>query len=217
MATRKTFRNVITSDEIYEKVNKETRDLADAFLKDFAIGSSPESVKIYRSNFRIFLCWNYMYNNDTPFIKVNKRQFRSFFIFGTEELQWGSARYRNMWSSLNSFSEYIEKYYDDVYPEFRNNIKKVDKIPKSYAREKTIFKKEELDKLMEWLGEQGRVQHQCLLAMIMASGMRISETTRMTTDLIDYNNTAYEGLFLKRRRKSRRRDTGATANRCTNI
>lgn len=197
LATRKTFRNVITSDEIYDKVNEETRKLVDAYLRDFNTGSSSESVKVYKSNFRIFLCWNYMYNDDIPFIKINKRQFRQFFIFGTEELQWGSARYRNMWSSLNSFSEYIEKYYDDVYPEFRNNVKKVDKIPKSYAREKTVFKKEELDGLMNWLGEQGRIEQQCLLAMIMASGMRISETTRMTTDLIDYDNTAFEGLFLE--------------------
>ena len=98
MATRKTFRNVITSDETYNKVNEETRKLVDAYLRDFNTGSSPESVKIYKSNFRIFLCWNYMYNDDIPFIKINKRQFRQFFIFGTEELQWGSARYRNMWS-----------------------------------------------------------------------------------------------------------------------
>lgn len=197
MATRKTFRKKITSDEIYNQVDKQTRELVDDFLRDFSIRSSPKSAAVYRSNFKIFLCWNVTNNDNIPFVEINKRQFKRFFIYGSEELQWDSARYKNVWSSLNTLSEWIEKYCDDLYPDFRNNIKKIDKVPKSYAREKSVFTKAELDGLLKWLGEQSRVQEQCLLALIMASGMRISETARMTTDLIDYDNTAFEGLFLE--------------------
>lgn len=195
MATRKTYRKNITSDEIYDKVDKETKGLIDEFLADFKSRSSPASVVVYKSNFKIFLCWNYTYNNNTPFVEINKRQLKRFFTFGSEEMRWGSARYKNMWSSLNTFSEWIENICDDLYPDFRNNVKKIDKVPKSYAREKSVFKKDELDNLLNWLGEQGRTQEQCLLSLIMASGMRIAEATRMTTDLIDPSNTAYEGLF----------------------
>lgn len=197
MPGRETFRNVFTSDETYNKVDKETKELIDDFIRDFQTRSSPTSVKIYQSNFKIFFCWNVLFNDNIPFIQINKRALKRFFIFGVEELQWGSARYKNVWSSLNSLGDWIEKYCDDIYPEFRNNVRKIDKVPKSYAREKTIFKKEELDNLMKWLGEQGRVQQQCLLALIMASGMRISETTRMTTDLITEDNLAYDGLFYE--------------------
>lgn len=151
-----------------------------------------------------------MYNDNTPFVNINKRQLKRFFIFGSEELQWGSARYKNMWSSLNTFSEWIENICDDIYPDFRNNVKKIDKVPKSYAREKTVFSKAELDNLLAWLGEQGRVQEQCLLALIMASGMRISETTRITTDLIDYNNEAFEGLFLETTKEIKTKGQGKT-------
>lgn len=197
MATRKTFRLSIASDELYNMSDAETRGIIEDYLRDFSIKSSPASVKIYRNNLKIFMCWNYRYNDNTPFIKINKRQFRSFFLFGTEEMGWGSSRYANVWSTLNSFSEWLENNYDDVYPDFKNNIKKIDKIPRSYVREKTIFTKRELDGLLKWLGENNRIQEQCLLALIMSSGMRISETLRMTTDLIDDNNTAYNGLFYE--------------------
>src|SRR5574344_1563568 len=99
MATRKTYRKNITSDEIYDKVDKETKGLIDEFLADFKSRSSPASVVVYKSNFKIFLCWNYTYNNNTPFVKINKRQLKRFFTFGSEEMRWGSARYKNMWSS----------------------------------------------------------------------------------------------------------------------
>ena len=208
MAGRTTYRNVFTSDEVYNKVDKETRELINDFIRDFQTRSSPSSVKIYQSNFKIFFCWNVLYNDNIPFTQINKRALKRFFIFGTEELQWGSARYKNVWSSLNTFSEWIENICDDLYPDFRNNIKKIEKVPKSYVREKTVFKKEELDKLMDWLGEQGRVQQQCLLALIMASGMRIAETARMTTDLIDENHIEYDGLFYETTREIKTKGKG---------
>ena len=195
MPGRKTYRNLFTSDETYDKVDSETKSLINEFILDFSTRSSPNSVKIYKSNFKIFFCWNYIYNDNTPFIEINKRQLKRFFIFGVEELKWGSARYKNVWSSLNTFSEWIENVCDDIYPNFRNNIKKIEKVPQCAVREKTVFTKAELDNLLNWLGEQGRTQEQCLLALIMASGMRIAECARMTTDLIDPDNSAYDGLF----------------------
>ena len=197
MTTRKTYRKSITSDEVYDKVDSETKGLINEFLEDFSIRSSPRSVTVYKSNFKIFFCWNYLYNNNVPFVSINKRMLKRFFIYGTEELKWGSERYKNVWSSLNSFSEWIENICDDIYPDFRNNVKKIDKVLKNYVRTKSVFTKQELDGLMTWLENQNRFQEQCLLALIMASGMRISETARMTTDLIDYNNTAYDGLFYE--------------------
>lgn len=208
MATRKTFRKIITDDETYAKVDKETKELIEDFLRDFAVRSSPGSVKVYRSNFKIFFCWNVIYNDNIPFTQINKRALKRFFIYGAEELQWGSARYANVWSTLNTFSEWIENVCDDIYPDFRNNIKKIDKVPKSYVRKKSVFKKEELDALLKWLGKQGKTQEQCLLALIMASGMRIAETARMTTKLIDPNHTVFDGLFWETTEEIRTKGSG---------
>ena len=102
-----------------------------------------------------------------------------------------------MHSCLSSFSTWIENIYDEKYPTFRNLLPKIEKLPKEAVRKKSVFKKEELDKLMDWLGEQGKVNEQCLLALIMSSGSRASELLRFTTDMIDENHTAFEGLFLE--------------------
>lgn len=197
MAGRKTFRKVITSPELIEKVNPLNKKLVEKFLKNFAIKRSPKSVTVYRSNLNIFMCYNIMFNDNMPFIDLKKRDFMEFFDYCVSELQWGSQRFSQMHSALSSFSTFIETYYDDEYPLFRNLLPKIEKLPKDTVRKKSIFEKEELDKLMDWLGEIGKPQEQCLLAIMMASGARVSELVRFTTTMIDEDHTAFEGLFLE--------------------
>ena len=197
MAGRKTFRKVITNPELVEKINPQNKMLVEKFLKNFATKRSPNSVTVYRSNLNIFMCYNIMFNDNMPFVDLKKRDFMEFFDYCVSELQWGSQRFSQMHSSLSSFSTFIETYYDDEYPLFRNLLPKIEKLPKDTVRKKSIFEKEELDKLMDWLGEIDKPQEQCLLAVMMASGARASELVRFTTAMIDEEHTAFEGLFLE--------------------
>ena len=48
MAGRKTFRKVITSDELIAQINPENIKLMERFLKNFATKRSPKSVIVYR-------------------------------------------------------------------------------------------------------------------------------------------------------------------------
>lgn len=194
---RETFRKVITSPELIAQINPKNQQLVDRFLKNFATKRSPNSVISYRSNLNIFMCWNILWNDNTFFVELKKYEFMDFFDFCVTELKWGSNRYAQMHSCLSCFSTWIENIYDEKYPEFRNLLPKIEKLPKETVRKKSVFKKEELDKLMDWLGEQGKVNEQCLLALIMSSGSRASELLRFTTDMIDENHTAFEGLFLE--------------------
>lgn len=194
---RETFRKVITSPELIAQINPKNQQLTDRFLKNFATKRSPNSVISYRSNLNIFMCWNILWNENKFFVDIKKYELMDFFDFCVTELKWGSNRYAQMHSCLSSFSTWIENIYDEKYPTFRNLLPKIEKLPKEAVRKKSVFKKEELDKLMDWLGEQGKVNEQCLLALIMSSGSRASELLRFTTDMIDENHTAFEGLFLE--------------------
>lgn len=51
---RKTFKKIITSEELISQINPENKKLADRFLKNFATKRSETSVKVYKSNFNIF-------------------------------------------------------------------------------------------------------------------------------------------------------------------
>lgn len=194
---RKTFRNKITDEETIAQINPENVKLMERFLKNFSTKRSPKSVEVYRSNLNIFLCWNVLYGDNDFFVDIKKYQLMDFFDFGVTELKWSPNRYANMHSSLSSFSAWIENIYDEKYPTFRNLLPKIEKLPKETVRKKSVFSKEELDILMDWLGEKDKVNEQCLLATMMASGARISELGRFTVSMIDENNTAFEGLFLE--------------------
>lgn len=197
MKGRETYRKIITSKENTEKINKDNIKLMERFLKNLSTKRSPKTIDNYKSNLIIFFTWNLLENNNIYFIDLKKYMFMDFFDYCVTELKWSANRYSQMHSCLSSFSNWIENIYDDRYPNFRNLVKKIEKLPKENVRKKSVFKKEELDILMNWLGENGYEQEQCLLSLIMASGSRVSELVRFKTIMINENHTAFDGLFLE--------------------
>lgn len=210
---RETYRKVITSPELIEQINPENIKLMDRFLKNFATKRSPKSVVVYKSNLQIFFCWNVLYNDNVSFIEIKKFNLMDFFDFGVTELKWSSNRFHQMHSCLSSFSMFIENFYDEKYPNFRNLLPKIEKLPKDFVRKKSVFTKDELDNLMDWLGENNKIQEQCLLSIMMASGARASELVRFTTTMIDENHTAFEGLFLETTEEMQVKGRGTSGKR----
>jgi integrase len=194
---RETFRKVITSPELTAQINQKNMKLVERFLKNFATKRSPKSVTVYRSNLIMFLTWNLLYNENKLFTDIRKIELADFFDFCVTELKWNANRFHQMHSSLSSFSAWIENYFDDDYPMFRNLLPKIEKPVKEAVREKTVLQKEDIDKLMNYLEENNEIQEQCLLALAISCGARISELARFTTDLIDENNAVFDGLFLE--------------------
>lgn len=205
---RRTYKKVITSPEIIEQINPENKKLVNRFLKNFDTKRSDSSVKVYRSNFNIFFCWNCQYNDNKSFIDIKKSQLLDFFDFAVSELKWSPNRYAQMWSSLSSLSNFIENILDDEYPNFRNIVKKIEKLPKNVVREKTILTEDQVNNLMEWLESKELYQEACLLALAISSGARISELFRFDIDLIDENNTAFDDLFLETKKEIKTKGAG---------
>lgn len=194
---RETYRKIITSPEVIEKINPENIKLMERFLKNFATKHSPTSVVNYRSNLNILFCWNVLENDNMFFVNFKKYTFMDFFDYCVNELHWHSNRYCQCHSALSSFSTWIENMYDDKYPDFRNLLPKIEKPVKSTIRVKSVFTEDEMERLMQYLGDNHRIQEQCLLSLMIASGARASELGRFKTSIIDEQNTAFEGLFLE--------------------
>lgn len=208
MAGRKTFRKVITSPELTAQINKDNIKLMERFLKNFATKRSPKSVTVYRSNLIIFLTWNLLYNENKLFTDIRKIEYADFFDFCVSELHWNANRYHQCHSSLSSFSAWIENYFDEDYPQFRNLLSKIEKPSKEAIREKTILKEEDIDKIFSILEEENRTQEQCLLALAISCGARVSELAQFTLSLIDEENTVFDGLFLETTEKIRTKGSG---------
>ena len=199
---RKTFRKVITSDEVWNEVNKKNKKLMDRFLKEKKTRCSVNTIKNYDSDLHIFFTWNYEENDDKYFVDIKKLDFADFFSYCVSELKWGSARFARMRSCLSSLSEFIIKFYDEEYPTYRNIIlKSIEAMPKEPRRKKTIMTEEQVNKLLNYLTENERYQEACLFALAISSGARKSELLRFDINLIDENNTAFDGLFIETKDK----------------
>lgn len=194
---RYTYRQIITSPELIEQINPENKKLMERYLKNFSTKRSPKSVICYRSNLNIFFVWNVLHNENISFIDIKKLDLMDFFDFGITELKWSPNRYAQVHSCLSSFSAFIETYYDDIYPTFRNLLPKIEKPVKEAVRKKSVFTIDDINKLFNWLGNKGKTQEQCLLALMVGSGARVSELVRFTTPMIDENHTEFDGLFLE--------------------
>lgn len=194
--SRETYIKKITSDELIAKINPENKKIVSRFIRNFSTKRSARSVKVYESNFNIFFCWNLLHNDNKPFTEVRKIELMDFFDYGVEELKWSPNRYANIHSSLSSLSNFIENILDEEYPDFRNQVKKIEKVPKNTVRKKTIITDEQIDTLFNYLSKKD-TREACFLALACYSGARVSELLRITADIIDVNNTAYEGLFIE--------------------
>ena len=196
---RETYRKIITSEKLIAQINPENVKLMERFLKNFATKRSPKSVVVYRSNLNMFFCWCVENLENRPFIKLKRLDFLDFFDYALVELKWSPARFSQMASCLSSFSDWIEIYYGDVegYENFRNLVKKIEKPAKEAVREKTVLQEKDIDKIFSVLEEQNKIQEQCLLALAISCGARVSELARFTNSLIDEENTVFEGLFLE--------------------
>ena len=155
---RETFRKIITSEELDAQINPKNIKLAERFLKNFATKRSPNSVVSYKSNLRIFFTWNLLENDNRFFIDIKKRELMDFFDYAVTELQWSPNRYAQAHSSLSSFSAWVENFYDEDYPNFRNLLPKIEKPVKENVRKKTVLQKEDVDKLFEYFEQHEMYQ-----------------------------------------------------------
>jgi integrase len=205
---RKTFRKSITSPELTKKINKKNTDLVNNFLKDKSIRTSEKTIVVYRSNMDIFLTWNLLYNDNKPFTDIKKLEFSNFFSFAADEMRLGSARLNNIRSTLSSLSVFVEKFYDEEFPNFRNVILKVvESSPKEMRREKTILTVEQIDGLLEYLKKHNQ-QQACWVALAITSGARFTELLSFELDMIDENRTAFGDLFLETTRQLKTKGRG---------
>jgi len=195
---RKTFRKLITSPELIEQINPINKVLVKKFLKYKNAKCSDTTIVNYESDLNIYFCYNIVENENKSFINTKKLEMSDFFDYGLLELKWSGNRYLRIRSLMNSFSDFIVNFMDEDYPNFKNivnnSVTKVEKIP---VRKKTIILPEQVYKLKDILIADDKLQEAVYLMLLASSGSRISESFRIDIDMIDENNTAFEGLFLE--------------------
>lgn len=172
------------TDSEWAEVDEFNRFIWDDFLTN-STELSPHSRKAYSSNLRIWFVWvkdNLNNKRQTDITSLEFKRFQNWMVNrGCSSSDIYSKR-----AAISSLNQYIEIYYQNEYPQFRNFINRsIKRPPKVAVHEKEPLTKEELDNLISTLRERGDL---CKLSYILFSyetGCRRAESAQIMKDIVD--------------------------------
>ncbi len=193
---RSTVYHMFLTEEDLKSINPENIKLAEDYKSYLrAVDRSATTINAYYNDLRIFFIWLNRCRENIAFTDVNKIDFINFQGYAIHDLTWSPARIRRMKSALSSMCKYIALYHAESYPGFKSFVEGVESPPEQNIRTKTVFKKEELIALLDYLVNKGRPDKACMLAMAMCNGRRKIELTHMKVSYFSKENILFDKLY----------------------
>lgn len=195
---RKTIKVFDTTQEQIDKILPENKELMEDFVNYLeATDHSPKSIKVYISNLNIFFVYLMEKAHNKDFVNIKKRDILNFQNYMLKS-GLGSARIKNIRSSISSLSNYIESMLSDEeekWENFRNIVSKIPAPNPNTVREKTVLSDEECQKILNKLVKLELYQEACAFALAWSSGRRKSELLRIKRSYIKDEYLQYGSLY----------------------
>lgn len=209
--SRKTVYNNLVTQEEWEQVNEDNKDLMAEFLEYLgSVGRSKETISQYENDLKISFVWLLNNCKNKHFTEIKKRDVIKFQGFLLNTCGMSGARIRRLRSTLSSLSNYIENFLDDEYEDFRNIINKIEAPVLQSVREKTVLTFKECEEIADKLIKKGKIQLACFMMTACYSGLRKQELTRLlvkdfTSDInMSLGNSFYKTSPIKVKGKGNR-------------
>lgn len=172
------------NEEIWEKVNEFNRSILDEFIEN-SVELSPKTKKVYNSNLKIWFIWVMENAKNKSQIEIKPLDFKRYQNWLTNR-GCSSSDINNKRAAISSLNGYIETYYADDYPTFRNFINKSIKRPtKEFVHEKEPLTKEEFAGLLNILKERGDWQKVAYLMFTFDTGCRRAESRQLLKNVVN--------------------------------
>jgi site-specific recombinase XerD len=173
------------SDEFWEnEVNDYNKELIEAFLEQAHL--SPATLKQYKSALRIFAKWVEVYcrGKDIPDLKPRDAlKYQNWLI--SKELSPNAIKFKR--SSVSSLCGFIEVYYNDEHPNFRNIFTKaIPNVAKNTVKEKVPLTTKEIEKLIKVLTKREEWQKIAYIWFTYSTGCRREESRQLLTEVAQY-------------------------------
>lgn len=172
------------TDEQWEQVC----DFNKMILEDFLTNStelSPKTRKAYESNLKIWFVWvkDNLGNKQQLDIKpLEYKKFQNWLV----NRECSSSDVNNKRAAISSLNGYIEIYYHDDYPTFRNFINKsIKRPPKAFVHEKEPLSKEEFQHLVDVLTEKEDWEKVAYLLFTYDTGCRRAESRQLLKSIVN--------------------------------
>lgn len=167
----------IAKPEIIAKICPENKSLMDEFRNYLvASGYADGSVLQYCNNVKIFMCWNVEFNENKPFLEIQKADFARYQKHGIQEWNWAPHRVNTAVSSVCVLGNFVSQYVDSKY---KNPARSIPNVHGLEIRKRSFFTKQDFDVLLKKLVADGKIGHACLLALAISSGLRANELPQL--------------------------------------
>jgi len=191
-------RSTVYNDNItssWDEVSKENKQLVNDFIKYCKSNDkSPQTIHQYEEWLKVFFCWNYDENDDKFFVDLKRRDFVYYFGW-CRDLGMSANRIASLKSVLSSLSSEIELLYEDVYPQFHNQLRALEPVKIATVREKTVISNQQMTEILEKLVEEKEYQIACYLALACASGSRKAELLQMKVNFFTPEREVFDGYM----------------------
>jgi site-specific recombinase XerD len=173
------------SDEFWgNEVNDYNKELIEAFLEQAHL--SPATLKQYKSALRIFAKWveDHCRGKDIPDLKPRDAlKYQNWLI--SKELSPNAIKFKR--SSVSSLCGFIEVYYNDEHPNFRNIFTKaIPNVAKNAVKEKIPLTTKEIEKLIRVLTKREEWQKIAYIWFTYSTGCRREESRQLLTEVGTY-------------------------------
>ncbi|MEM4995021.1 tyrosine-type recombinase/integrase [Priestia sp. SB1] len=173
------------TEKEWEEVNDFNRQIVSEFLEQGHL--SPHTLRQYQSGLKIFFRWvkeNCMNKPITDLKPRDALRYQNFLI--GRDLSSSAIKFKR--SAVSSLCGYIELYYAEDYPLFRNIYnKKIPNPPKTLKNEKKPLTPQEFDLLVKTLEEREEWQMLAYVWFSYSTGCRRSESVQLLKEVIAYN------------------------------
>lgn len=175
------------TDEMWNLINKENRELVEEYLK-VNKQLSPKTHIAYNSCIRQFFYFVYTNLGDKVFYKITKRDFMKYMSWMQERgLSSSSIGIRK--SCVSSFCNYIENVVmDDVleYKDFRNFTKGMPSLGKNVVYSKVAITENEYKLMIKVLEEKKDYLGLAWVATAFNTASRRSEIIQFKTEILNF-------------------------------
>lgn len=174
-----------TDEEFKEKMSSINRELVSGFLEQSHL--SDQTLKQYKSAIYIFCKWIHDELDNKDIVDLKPRhalQFQNFLI--NNGLSSSAIKMRRY--AVSSLCGFIEVYYGDEYPNFRNiYTRAIPSVADTFVKEKKPLSTEEIEKLISVLTEEEEYQKVAYVLFTFSSGCRREESRQLLSEVINYS------------------------------
>lgn len=184
------------TEEEWEQVNKFNRKLTEKYLEQSHL--SPHTIKQYRSGARQFFRWLSIEGENEPLYELKSRDALDWQNYLTNYgLSESAVKFKR--SVVSSLCGYLELYYSDKYPNFRNIFTRAIPAPVGQpVHEKEPVTKKELEILIEELTKREEFQMIAYIMFSYRSGARRAEVVQMKKELVNYPRVTDKNGVVKK-------------------